>query len=77
MSIRGMKQVIQGCFSTLSMQEIGTSERQPQSITVSEEIAAKSAQAYMKQYIHLENRDFDYAHTRVGFIQPAAERGAI
>jgi len=75
MSIRGMKQIIQGCFSTLSMQESGASQKQPQSITISEEIAAKSAQAYMKQNTHQENRDFDYAHTRVGFIQPAAERG--
>lgn len=71
-SIRGMKQVIHGCFASPSMQSNGDSEWLLQSITVSKDGAEKSLQSYMKQNGPLVIQQTAYQQTKIGFIQSAA-----
>jgi len=82
-SIRGMKQIIQHCFSMKSMQTMQPSQTGEgvfpplQSLTITEEIAAQSMHQYLKgngpSAIASEQGN-DYQQTRAGFIQSVPEK---
>jgi len=72
-SIRGMKQVIHGCFRSPPMPSNGDSEWPLQSITVSKYDAEESLQIYMKENGHTAIQQAAYQQTRIGFIQSVSE----